>query len=134
MTCLLEKVIDYVNLSCSYFPLHSMAYQVSYCGHTVNLNVLSLGVIFTLLFPYPTGFEFDYIFDWTILKYQQTQKTKTPAQSSVSFFTMCFSSVIFLQLLSRLVCISLHYLSKFSETLFLQFFKVLPIKVILTYR
>ncbi|XP_065848984.1 casein kinase 1-like protein 3 isoform X2 [Euphorbia lathyris] len=28
------------------------------------------------------GYTFDYIFDWTILKYQQTQKTKTQAQSS----------------------------------------------------
>ncbi|KAA8525270.1 hypothetical protein F0562_007125 [Nyssa sinensis] len=28
------------------------------------------------------GYEFDYVFDWTILKYQQTQKTKTQPQSS----------------------------------------------------
>ncbi|XVF35454.1 hypothetical protein REPUB_Repub18cG0147500 [Reevesia pubescens] len=28
------------------------------------------------------GYEFDYIFDWTILKYQQTQRTKTHPQSS----------------------------------------------------
>ncbi|KAK6249065.1 hypothetical protein QUC31_020630 [Theobroma cacao] len=28
------------------------------------------------------GYEFDYIFDWTILKYQQTQRTKTRLQSS----------------------------------------------------
>ncbi|KAF8407082.1 hypothetical protein HHK36_006207 [Tetracentron sinense] len=30
------------------------------------------------------GCEFDYIFDWTILKYQQAQRTKTQPQSSVS--------------------------------------------------
>ncbi|KAG2699672.1 hypothetical protein I3843_07G201300 [Carya illinoinensis] len=28
------------------------------------------------------GYEFDYVFDWTILKYQQTQRTKTQAQST----------------------------------------------------
>ncbi|XP_059657995.1 casein kinase 1-like protein 3 isoform X3 [Cornus florida] len=28
------------------------------------------------------GFQFDYIFDWTILKYQQAQRTKTQPQSS----------------------------------------------------
>ncbi|XVE53734.1 hypothetical protein DITRI_Ditri03aG0026300 [Diplodiscus trichospermus] len=28
------------------------------------------------------GYEFDYVFDWTILKYQQTQRTKTYPQSS----------------------------------------------------
>ncbi|KAB1204370.1 Casein kinase I isoform delta-like [Morella rubra] len=28
------------------------------------------------------GFEFDYVFDWTILKYQQTQRTQMQAQSS----------------------------------------------------
>ncbi|GMY17594.1 casein kinase 1-like protein 3 [Fagus crenata] len=28
------------------------------------------------------GYEFDFVFDWTILKYQQTQRTKTQAQSS----------------------------------------------------
>ncbi|CAL5429190.1 unnamed protein product [Camellia sinensis] len=28
------------------------------------------------------GFDFDYVFDWTILKYQNTQRTKTEPQSS----------------------------------------------------
>ncbi|GMP94871.1 hypothetical protein CsSME_00044149 [Camellia sinensis var. sinensis] len=28
------------------------------------------------------GFDFDYVFDWTILKYQNTQRTKTERQSS----------------------------------------------------
>ncbi|KAI3801947.1 hypothetical protein L1987_30066 [Smallanthus sonchifolius] len=30
------------------------------------------------------GFEFDYIFDWTILNYQQSQKNKTPSHVMVS--------------------------------------------------
>lgn len=30
------------------------------------------------------GYEFDYIFDWTVLKYQQGQRTKTQPLVSVS--------------------------------------------------
>lgn len=31
-----------------------------------------------------TGYQFDYIFDWTILKYQQSQKNNTKSRLSVS--------------------------------------------------
>jgi casein kinase 1 len=30
-----------------------------------------------------TGFQFDYVFDWTILKYQQSQSTGGPQRVSV---------------------------------------------------
>lgn len=30
------------------------------------------------------GYEFDYIFDWTIIKYQQSQKNRTQSQLAVS--------------------------------------------------
>lgn len=29
------------------------------------------------------GYQFDYVYDWTILKYQQAQKSKTQPQFSV---------------------------------------------------
>lgn len=38
------------------------------------------------------GFEFDYIFDWTILKYQQSQKNKTQPHGLVSALSMQFLS------------------------------------------
>ena len=30
------------------------------------------------------GFQFDYVFDWTILKYQQSQMTSAPPRAMVS--------------------------------------------------
>lgn len=44
----------------------------------------------TLFFPYwyMTGYEFDYVFDWTILKYQQAQKTRVQPHISVSIFAI----------------------------------------------
>jgi len=30
------------------------------------------------------GFQFDYVFDWTILKYQQSQSATAPARAIVS--------------------------------------------------
>ena len=30
------------------------------------------------------GFQFDYVFDWTILKYQQAQMTTAPTRAIVS--------------------------------------------------
>lgn len=34
-------------------------------------------LLICILFPYLAGYDFDFVFDWTILKYQQTQKTKS---------------------------------------------------------
>ncbi|KAK2970953.1 hypothetical protein RJ640_027434 [Escallonia rubra] len=36
------------------------------------------------------GYEFDYIFDWTILKYQQAQKSKSQPGASVSILSLQF--------------------------------------------
>lgn len=44
------------------------------------------------------GYEFDYIFDWTIIKYQQAQKNRTQARLSVSVFTALY--------FQNLVCIN----------------------------
>lgn len=38
----------------------------------------------TLLFIYFIGFQFDYVFDWTILKYQQSQISSAPPRTPVS--------------------------------------------------
>jgi hypothetical protein len=43
-----------------------------------------------LFFPFLAGFEFDFVFDWTILKYKQTQRTKPPAKSPVSYSNLLF--------------------------------------------
>ena len=37
-----------------------------------------------------TGHEFDYVFDWTILKYQQAQMSKTQPRLSVSILATYF--------------------------------------------
>lgn len=42
------------------------------------------------------GYEFDYIFDWTILKYQQAQKNKTQPRVSVSILSTLFIVLSFL--------------------------------------
>lgn len=36
------------------------------------------------------GYEFDYIFDWTIIKYEQAQKNRTQTRLSVSIFAVSF--------------------------------------------
>lgn len=36
------------------------------------------------LLLYSIGFQFDYVFDWTILKYQQSQLANAPARALVS--------------------------------------------------
>lgn len=41
-----------------------------------------------------TGYDFDYIFDWTIIKYQQSQKNRAQSRSSVS---VCFALSVFKQ-------------------------------------
>jgi hypothetical protein len=48
-----------------------------------------------------TGFQFDYVFDWTILKYQQAQMTSAPPRAIVS--TSISHPVTFLQR-----CIAVH--------------------------
>jgi len=45
--------------------------------------------IFPLLVcDYVTGYEFDYVFDWTILKYQQAQKNRVQPHISVRMFAL----------------------------------------------
>lgn len=46
-----------------------------------------------------SGYDFDYVFDWTILKYQQSQKNAVQPSLSVSIFfsfAMCMCACVFL--------------------------------------
>lgn len=36
-----------------------------------------------------TGYTFDYVFDWTILKYQQSLKSRVQPHISVSIISIC---------------------------------------------
>ncbi|KAH9761171.1 Casein kinase 1-like protein 3 [Citrus sinensis] len=76
------------------------------------------------------GYDFDFVFDWTILKYQQTQKTKSQCRGSYNrtrpdadmqhrpspkskhcflIYGQCINSVCF-------ICSAQYLQSKFSET------------------
>lgn len=53
-----------------------------------------------------TGFQFDYVFDWTILKYQQSQLATPPTRAlviSVLCFTLSFISIYAFVLTSCLI-------------------------------
>lgn len=44
-----------------------------------------------------TGFQFDYVFDWTILKYQQSQIASAPPRAAVSLaLSLSLSLYLFL--------------------------------------
>lgn len=53
------------------------------CHISISFTTLSFGLTLFGL-PLNAGFEFDYIFDWTIIKYQQSQRTKAQPRVSVS--------------------------------------------------
>ncbi|KAJ0090632.1 hypothetical protein Patl1_12914 [Pistacia atlantica] len=78
-----KKVSTPIEVLCKSHPVEFASY-FHYC-HSLTFDQRPdygfLKRLFQDLFT-REGFEFDYIFDWTILKYQQTQKTKIPAQSS----------------------------------------------------
>lgn len=50
------------------------------------------------------GYEFDYIFDWTIIKFQQAQKSRSQPRLSVSNI-FCLYSISNLNSLSTLVSV-----------------------------
>lgn len=54
----------------------SKVFGISVVRSSVSSNFFS--------FFFPSGFQFDYVFDWTILKYQQSQMTNKPSRSPVS--------------------------------------------------
>lgn len=43
-----------------------------------------------------TGFQFDYVFDWTILKYQQSQLATPPARALVRLLYLSYSCCLLL--------------------------------------
>jgi hypothetical protein len=52
--------------------IHQYSFQGKKCGHVHYWNSFA-------------GFQFDYVFDWTILKYQQAQIATAPPRAVVSF-------------------------------------------------
>lgn len=54
--------------------------------------------VFFVSVSVPSGYKMDYMFDWTILKYQQTQRSKSQLELPVSTFITSFfgGSVVFL--------------------------------------
>lgn len=52
----------------------------------LSYNSLTVSPLYYTAFWQMAGYEFDYIFDWTIIKYQQAQKNRTQSRLSVSVF------------------------------------------------
>lgn len=46
------------------------------------------------------GYEFDYIFDWTIIKFQQAQKNRPQPRVSVSIFSAYFYILLYFFILT----------------------------------
>lgn len=63
--------------------------------------MLSKSIKFVFLFLILSGYEFDYVFDWTILKYQQSQRTKPQPRLSVSLLYEVLLFIYFLSLFKR---------------------------------
>lgn len=68
--------------------------QFVFCKFVWNLDRIALVLhLLIALFGLCTGFQFDYVFDWTILKYQQSQLA-TPARAIVSDILVVFLSAL----------------------------------------
>ncbi|KAL5783289.1 hypothetical protein ACOSP7_008318 [Xanthoceras sorbifolium] len=78
-----KKVSTPIEVLCKSHPVEFASY-FHYC-HSLTFDQRPdygfLKRLFRDLFT-REGYESDYVFDWTVLKYQQAQKTKTQAQSS----------------------------------------------------
>jgi len=98
--------------------------RVVHCG---GISVFSANVIKSSL----PGYDSDYLFDWTILKYQQMQQQKTQTQPIVSNFFP--SSVILKAILKQLLLISTQSPSPFSPFLLIFHYIIKPSFSILTY-
>ncbi|KAI5556438.1 hypothetical protein POPTR_018G041000v4 [Populus trichocarpa] len=77
-----KKLSTPIEVLCKSHPVEFASY-FHYC-HSLTFDQRPdygfLKRLFHVLFT-REGFEFDYVFDWTILKYKQTQRTKPPAKS-----------------------------------------------------
>ncbi|XP_031477219.1 casein kinase 1-like protein 3 [Nymphaea colorata] len=78
-----KKVSTPIEVLCKSYPVEFASY-LHYC-HSLTFDQRPdygfLKRLFRDLFT-REGYEFDYVFDWTILKYQQAQRTKTHHRSS----------------------------------------------------
>lgn len=50
----------------------------------VNYEIINKASHWIVIFLLNSGFQFDYVFDWTILKYQQSQIANPPTRPLVS--------------------------------------------------
>lgn len=65
------------------------------------------------------GFLFDYVFDWIILKYQQSLKGAPPSRTLISDITMTFSSVgslLFMHLMNYMLTVGPNSWYKLGTT------------------
>jgi len=98
--CLFEKT--------SAWPFHSWRFEPRSsiyvlfwdvpCSVLLDKNIIGTKWIFICLslgccLHLTPGFQFDYVFDWTILKYQQSQSATAPARAIVSAIT-CYLTVL----------------------------------------
>ncbi|XP_057478427.1 casein kinase 1-like protein 3 [Actinidia eriantha] len=78
-----KKVSTPIEILCKSHPVEFASY-FHYC-HSLTFDQRPdygfLKRLFRDLFA-REGFDFDYVFDWTVLKYQQTQRTRTEPRSS----------------------------------------------------
>lgn len=54
-----------------------------YCAEIIDVKAI-FQHIHCHLFLFMAGYEFDYIFDWTIIKFQQAQKHRNQPRLSVN--------------------------------------------------
>jgi hypothetical protein len=66
-----------INWVCLWFPVHY--FRKCFTDDSSNRTALFL-----------VGFQFDYVFDWTILKYQQSQMFTVPPRAMVSIHSAPF--------------------------------------------
>ncbi|KAJ6856590.1 hypothetical protein NC651_038288 [Populus alba x Populus x berolinensis] len=86
-----KKLSTPIEVLCKSHPVEFASY-FHYCHSLTFDRRPDYGFLKRLLHVLFTreGFEFDYVFDWTILKYKQKQRTKPPAKSPVIYSNLLF--------------------------------------------
>lgn len=123
-----------------WFPKWGLLSISSQCRSAWSELICHISTSFTTLsfdltlfgLPLNAGFEFDYIFDWTIIKYQQSQRTKSQPRVSVSnllttiYWELAFMKLAFIWFIFPDYS-SLNYMKNlnFSHSIFLYNFLLL---------
>ena len=97
VTCLFVKVCNFFHIKSAPFSPLKFIICILPC---IFLHFNICRIMFWICFSYQvsiwTGFQFDYVFDWTILKYQQSQLATPPTRAIVSVFLISPFGVILL--------------------------------------